>query len=257
MRKVTIDLQRERQRQDARSDGSSPHALDVALRRDGRARARSGLRPRRRTTNYGRRSRPIVASERLGDRRRLPPQARRPSSLDAADVVVWLDLPMRVWLPAVLLRRTARRIRERERALERQPRDARQRALGPRVAPGRSRCNPTSAGGSEYPERARRQAGRSPDHSEPRSSGSWPASRRCSHALGRVDADQVEAAGDHALRRRGRGRAGTTAPGRRARGTRGRSGGSRRRAGSRTPAAAAARAARLPRAPSPGSRSGA
>jgi adenylate kinase family enzyme len=30
--------------------------------------------------------------------------------LDAADIVVWLDLPMRVWLPR-LLRRTARRIR--------------------------------------------------------------------------------------------------------------------------------------------------
>jgi adenylate kinase family enzyme len=34
--------------------------------------------------------------------------------LDAADTVVWLDLPMRVWLPR-LLRRTARRISGRER----------------------------------------------------------------------------------------------------------------------------------------------
>ena len=33
--------------------------------------------------------------------------------LDAADVVVWLDLPMRVWLPR-LLRRTVRRVRGRE-----------------------------------------------------------------------------------------------------------------------------------------------
>jgi adenylate kinase family enzyme len=33
--------------------------------------------------------------------------------LDAADVVVWLDLPIRVWLPR-LIRRTARRIRGRE-----------------------------------------------------------------------------------------------------------------------------------------------
>jgi adenylate kinase family enzyme len=33
--------------------------------------------------------------------------------LDAADVVVWLDLPVRVWLPR-LLRRTARRLRSRE-----------------------------------------------------------------------------------------------------------------------------------------------
>ena len=33
--------------------------------------------------------------------------------LDAADVVVWLDLPLRVWLPR-LIRRTARRIRRRE-----------------------------------------------------------------------------------------------------------------------------------------------
>ena len=33
--------------------------------------------------------------------------------LDSADVVVWLDLPMRVWLPR-LLRRTARRITGRE-----------------------------------------------------------------------------------------------------------------------------------------------
>src|SRR6266516_2618610 len=32
---------------------------------------------------------------------------------DAADVVVWLDLPMRVWLPR-LLRRTARRVAGRE-----------------------------------------------------------------------------------------------------------------------------------------------
>ena len=34
--------------------------------------------------------------------------------LDAADTIVWLDLPMRVWLPR-LLRRTARRISGRER----------------------------------------------------------------------------------------------------------------------------------------------
>ena len=33
--------------------------------------------------------------------------------LDAADVVVWLDLPLRVWLPR-LIRRTAQRIRRRE-----------------------------------------------------------------------------------------------------------------------------------------------
>jgi adenylate kinase family enzyme len=33
--------------------------------------------------------------------------------LDAADVVVWLDLPIRVWLPR-LIRRTLRRIRGRE-----------------------------------------------------------------------------------------------------------------------------------------------
>jgi adenylate kinase family enzyme len=33
--------------------------------------------------------------------------------LDGADVVVWLDLPMRVWLPR-LIRRTARRVRGRE-----------------------------------------------------------------------------------------------------------------------------------------------
>ena len=33
--------------------------------------------------------------------------------LDPADVVVWLDLPVRVWLPR-LLRRTARRVRGRE-----------------------------------------------------------------------------------------------------------------------------------------------
>jgi adenylate kinase family enzyme len=33
--------------------------------------------------------------------------------LEAADVVVWLDLPVRVWLPR-LLRRTARRVRGRE-----------------------------------------------------------------------------------------------------------------------------------------------
>jgi len=33
--------------------------------------------------------------------------------LDSADVVVWLDLPVRVWLPR-LIRRTARRVRGRE-----------------------------------------------------------------------------------------------------------------------------------------------
>jgi adenylate kinase family enzyme len=33
--------------------------------------------------------------------------------LEAADVVVWLDLPVRIWLPR-LLRRTARRVRGRE-----------------------------------------------------------------------------------------------------------------------------------------------
>jgi shikimate kinase len=36
-----------------------------------------------------------------------------PLVLDAADTVVWLDLPIRVWLPR-LVRRTARRIRRRE-----------------------------------------------------------------------------------------------------------------------------------------------
>ena len=56
--------------------------------------------------------RPIVASDRwvidgayqhkLGD-----------LVLDAADVVVWLDLPIRIWLPR-LVRRTWRRIRSRE-----------------------------------------------------------------------------------------------------------------------------------------------
>jgi shikimate kinase len=34
--------------------------------------------------------------------------------LDAADTIVWLDLPMRVWMPR-LLRRTARRVSGRER----------------------------------------------------------------------------------------------------------------------------------------------
>jgi hypothetical protein len=33
--------------------------------------------------------------------------------LDGADVVVWLDLPMRIWVPR-LIRRTARRVRGRE-----------------------------------------------------------------------------------------------------------------------------------------------
>ena len=73
-------------------------------------------------------------------------------------------------------------------------------------------------------------------------------------SLGRLDADEVEAARDHLLRRARTGRGGTPAPARRARGTRGRSGGSRRRAGSRTPAGAAARGGRPPRARSPGSR---
>ena len=57
--------------------------------------------------------RPIVASDRwvvdgayqhkLGD-----------LVLDAADLVVWLDLPLRIWLPR-LVRRTLRRVRRRER----------------------------------------------------------------------------------------------------------------------------------------------
>src|SRR4051795_3266583 len=34
--------------------------------------------------------------------------------LDAADTIVWLDLPLRVWVPR-LLRRTARRLTGRER----------------------------------------------------------------------------------------------------------------------------------------------
>ena len=43
--------------------------------------------------------------------------------LDAADTVVWLDLPIRVWLPR-LLRRTAAPDHGPRDALERQPRDA-------------------------------------------------------------------------------------------------------------------------------------
>ena len=42
----------------------------------------------------------------------VPGQARR-LVLERADVVVWLDLPMRIWLPR-LLRRTARRVVPRE-----------------------------------------------------------------------------------------------------------------------------------------------
>ena len=43
--------------------------------------------------------------------------------LEQADVVVWLDLPVRVWLPR-LVRRTVRRHARPRGALERQPRDA-------------------------------------------------------------------------------------------------------------------------------------
>ena len=42
--------------------------------------------------------------------------------LDAADTIVWLDLPTRVWLPR-LVRRTSRRIRRTRAAVERQPRN--------------------------------------------------------------------------------------------------------------------------------------
>ena len=49
--------------------------------------------------------------------------------LDSADTVVWLDQPIRVWLPR-LLRRTSADPRRRA-ALERQPRDVALRALGP------------------------------------------------------------------------------------------------------------------------------
>ena len=63
-------------------------------------------------TSSARRSSPIIASDgwvidgayrhKLGD-----------LVLEAADVVVWLDLPIRIWLPR-LARRTWRRIRDRE-----------------------------------------------------------------------------------------------------------------------------------------------
>ncbi len=48
--------------------------------------------------------------------------------LDGADILVWLDLPMRVWLPR-LVRRTARRIRRSEELWNGNKRDARKRAL--------------------------------------------------------------------------------------------------------------------------------
>ena len=57
-------------------------------------------------------------------------QARH-AVLDAADTVVWLDLPMRVWLPR-LARRTGRRVNRARDALERQPGDVARRHLGPR-----------------------------------------------------------------------------------------------------------------------------
>ena len=50
-----------------------------------------------------------------------------------ADLVVWLDLPVRVWLPR-LIRRTVRRVRAPRRALERQPRVGAERLLQPRFA---------------------------------------------------------------------------------------------------------------------------
>ncbi len=53
--------------------------------------------------------------------------------LRAADVVVWLDLPMRVWLPR-LVRRTLRRIRGRERLWNENRAVADRNGVGTRVA---------------------------------------------------------------------------------------------------------------------------
>ena len=53
--------------------------------------------------------------------------------LEHADVVVWLDLPIRVWLPR-LTRRTWRRIRGREQLWNDNTREPSGCALGPRVA---------------------------------------------------------------------------------------------------------------------------
>ena len=54
-------------------------------------------------------------------------------ALGKADVVVWLDLPMRVWLPR-LLRRTIRRARSGEELWEREPRIAEEGVREPRLA---------------------------------------------------------------------------------------------------------------------------
>ena len=59
--------------------------------------------------------------------------------LERADIVVWLDLPRRVWLPR-LLRRTVSRIVRPRGALEREPRDAAERSLQPASRSSVSRC---------------------------------------------------------------------------------------------------------------------
>jgi adenylate kinase family enzyme len=73
--------------------------------------------------------------------------------LESADVIVWLDLPIRVWLPR-LLRRTWRRIRGREQIWSGNPsRLQRHSGDASRSSPGRS--GPTSAGGASGRTRSR------------------------------------------------------------------------------------------------------
>ncbi len=73
------------------------------------------------------------ARGRLGDRRHLYERKLGTLILDAADTIVWLDLPMRVWLPRLAPPHGPPDHRPRG-DLQRQPRDAGDRVLGPRLA---------------------------------------------------------------------------------------------------------------------------
>ena len=109
MRKVAVT---------ASASGSGKTTVGRELARDSASRSSSSMRSS--TARTGSR-RPTTSSaacwsrssrRRLGDRRRLPREDRRPRP-PQADTVVWLDLPLRVWLPR-LIRRTVRRLRGRE-----------------------------------------------------------------------------------------------------------------------------------------------
>ena len=101
------DLHRERQREDDRRLGIGRGSVSRIYELDALHHGPNWAEPT--LEEFRARVEPVVRVGVLGDRRRVPRKARRSRARAEPIIVVWLDLPLHVWLPR-LVRRTARRV---------------------------------------------------------------------------------------------------------------------------------------------------